>query len=37
MGAARRTATDLLDVLGYDALETGGLADSWRFEFGNPF
>lgn len=33
---AKRRVEDLLDILGYDALDTGSLADSWRFEPGAP-
>ncbi|MCA2226114.1 hypothetical protein [Nonomuraea aurantiaca] len=28
--------TALLDALGYDAVDTGSLADSWRSEPGTP-
>ncbi|MFC8936224.1 NADPH-dependent F420 reductase [Rhodococcus sp. NPDC057135] len=33
---AKQRATEVLDTLGYDALDTGGLADSWRSEPGTP-
>jgi 8-hydroxy-5-deazaflavin:NADPH oxidoreductase len=33
---AKQRVTDLLDSLGYDALDTGSLADSWRFDVGTP-
>lgn len=29
---AKKTAADFIDSLGYDVLDTGSLADSWRFE-----
>ena len=34
--AAKRTATEFLDRIGYDVVDTGTLADSWRFEPGTP-
>ncbi|MBO0985317.1 NAD(P)-binding domain-containing protein [Rathayibacter sp. SD072] len=34
--AAKARATEILDALGYDALDTGGLAESWRSEPGTP-
>jgi len=34
--AAKEHAADVLDTLGYDALDIGGLADSWRSEPGTP-
>ncbi|TDC24955.1 NADP oxidoreductase [Streptomyces sp. 8K308] len=34
--AAREEATRLLDRLGWDAVDAGTLADSWRFEPGTP-
>ncbi|MEU9339910.1 NAD(P)-binding domain-containing protein [Streptomyces sp. NPDC048278] len=33
---AKDTVSRLLDVLGYDAVDLGGLADSWRTEPGTP-
>ncbi|MEU1166057.1 NADPH-dependent F420 reductase [Streptomyces sp. NPDC005921] len=33
---AKEAVTRLLDVLGYDAVDTGSLADSWRTEPGTP-
>ncbi|MFF2848617.1 NADPH-dependent F420 reductase [Streptomyces sp. NPDC058001] len=33
---AKASATRLLDLLGYDAVDTGSLADSWRFERDMP-
>ncbi|MEU9448874.1 hypothetical protein [Streptomyces sp. NPDC048277] len=33
---AKETVSRLLDVLGYDAVDTGLLADSWRTEPGTP-
>jgi predicted dinucleotide-binding enzyme len=33
---AKRTVTDLLDSFGYDVVDAGSLADSWRFEPGHP-
>ncbi|KQS54783.1 hypothetical protein ASG36_20270 [Geodermatophilus sp. Leaf369] len=33
---AKQQVAALLDVLGYDALDIGGLADSWRTEPGTP-
>ena len=30
--ATKQTATDLISSLGYDVLDTGSLADSWRFQ-----
>ncbi|WP_294568357.1 NADPH-dependent F420 reductase [uncultured Arthrobacter sp.] len=34
--AAKARVADLLDTLGYDALDAGRLADSWRSEPGTP-
>ncbi|MFJ6570548.1 NADPH-dependent F420 reductase [Streptomyces sp. NPDC091292] len=34
--AAKASATHLLDLLGYDAVDAGSLADSWRFERDRP-
>ncbi|MEO9139015.1 MAG: NAD(P)-binding domain-containing protein [Jatrophihabitans sp.] len=34
--AAKRTATEFLDAIGYDALDSGPLADSWRYERDQP-
>ena len=34
--AAKQTATQFLDSIGYDALDTGSLADSWRQERDMP-
>ncbi|MFC4033979.1 NADPH-dependent F420 reductase [Streptomyces polygonati] len=33
---ARTRATELIDLLGYDVVDVGSLADSWRFEPGRP-
>lgn len=33
---AKREATELLDILGYDAVDAGPLAESWRFQPGTP-
>lgn len=33
---AKQTATEFLDAIGYDAVDIGGLADSWRVEPGQP-
>jgi len=33
---AKRTATEFLDAIGYDAYDAGSLADSWRFERDQP-
>lgn len=33
---AKRLAAEVLDALGYDALDIGGLAGSWRTEPGTP-
>lgn len=33
---AKADVTDLLDTLGYDAVDVGALADSWRFEPDTP-
>lgn len=33
---AKKTATDFLDAIGYDALDSGSLADSWRYERDQP-
>jgi predicted dinucleotide-binding enzyme len=34
--AATRAVTELLDTLGYDAVNIGPLAESWRYEPGTP-
>jgi predicted dinucleotide-binding enzyme len=34
--AAKRTATEFLDAIGYDAVDVGPLAEGWRFEPGQP-
>lgn len=34
--AAKRVAGDLLDALGYDSVDVGGLAESWRFGPNTP-
>jgi 8-hydroxy-5-deazaflavin:NADPH oxidoreductase len=34
--AARRTATEFLDAIGYDTVDVGPLADSWKFEPDRP-
>ncbi|HTI24549.1 MAG TPA: NAD(P)-binding domain-containing protein [Kutzneria sp.] len=34
--AAKAAVVELLDRLGYDAVDIGGLADSWRSENGKP-
>lgn len=34
--AAKATVTDLLDRLGYDVVDVGGLAESWRSERDTP-
>ncbi|MCK2214690.1 NADPH-dependent F420 reductase [Actinomadura sp. ATCC 31491] len=34
--AAKREATGFLDAIGYDAVDAGPLAESWRFEPGTP-
>lgn len=34
--AAKQTATGLLDAIGYDALDSGSLAESWRYERDQP-
>lgn len=34
--AARRTVLDLVDELGFDPVDAGGLADSWRQQPGTP-
>ncbi|MFF1960041.1 NADPH-dependent F420 reductase [Streptomyces sp. NPDC058220] len=34
--AAKAAATRLLDLLGYDAVDAGTLADSWRFQRDTP-
>ena len=33
---AKQAVSAFLDAIGYDALDTGELADSWRFENGQP-
>jgi predicted dinucleotide-binding enzyme len=40
--AAKRAVTDLLDTLGYDALDAGALSEGWRFQrdtaaYGVPY
>jgi predicted dinucleotide-binding enzyme len=34
--AAKKTVTDVIDAIGYDVLDTGSLADSWRFQRDQP-
>ncbi|MDH2425284.1 NAD(P)-binding domain-containing protein [Sphaerisporangium sp. TRM90804] len=34
--SAKATATAYLDAIGYDAVDAGTLADSWRFQPGTP-
>jgi predicted dinucleotide-binding enzyme len=34
--AAKKTVTDFIDSIGYDVLDTGSLADSWRFQRDQP-
>ena len=34
--AAKATAVEFLDAIGYDAFDTGSLADSWRFQRDQP-
>jgi predicted dinucleotide-binding enzyme len=34
--SAKRQVADVFDSLGYDAYDTGPLADSWRFDVGTP-
>ena len=34
--AAKQTVTDLLDSFGYDVVDVGSLAESWRVEPGHP-
>lgn len=34
--SAKAAVTEFLDAIGYDALDAGTLADSWRFEPGAP-
>ena len=34
--AAKQTTTDFLNAIGYDAVDAGSLADSWRQEPGQP-
>ncbi len=34
--AAKKTVTDFIDAIGYDVLDTGSLADSWRFQRDQP-
>jgi len=34
--AAKAQVAELLDALGYDTVDVGTLADSWRFEPGSP-
>lgn len=33
---AKKTATEFLDAIGYDTVDAGTLAESWRFEPGAP-
>jgi predicted dinucleotide-binding enzyme len=33
---AKRTATEFLDAIGYDAVDVGALADGWRVQPGHP-
>ena len=33
---AKRTVAGLYEELGFDAIDVGGLAETWRFEFGQP-
>ena len=33
---AKRRVTELLDELGYDAVDVGSLAESWRVQPGTP-
>jgi predicted dinucleotide-binding enzyme len=33
---AKRAVAGLYEELGFDAIDAGGLAESWRFEFGQP-
>lgn len=35
-GPAKATVTAFLDAIGYDAVDVGSLADSWRCQPGNP-
>ena len=34
--AAKQRVTEFIDTLGYDVLDTGSLADSWRFQRDQP-
>ena len=34
--AAKKVVTELLDSFGYDVVDAGPLAESWRFEPGHP-
>jgi predicted dinucleotide-binding enzyme len=34
--AAKQTATEFLDAIGYDAVDVGALAEGWRFQPGQP-
>jgi predicted dinucleotide-binding enzyme len=34
--AAKKTAAEFFDAIGYDVLDTGPLADSWRFQRDRP-
>jgi predicted dinucleotide-binding enzyme len=34
--AAKRTATEFLDAIGYDAVDAGPLAEGWRYQPGQP-
>ncbi|MGH3496346.1 MAG: NADPH-dependent F420 reductase [Nocardioidaceae bacterium] len=34
--AAKKTASDFIDAIGYDVFDTGSLADSWRFQRDQP-
>jgi predicted dinucleotide-binding enzyme len=33
---AKKSAAEFLDAIGYDTVDAGSLADSWRFEPGSP-
>jgi predicted dinucleotide-binding enzyme len=35
-GAAKQQVTEFLDAIGYDTVDVGSLADSWRVEPGQP-
>jgi predicted dinucleotide-binding enzyme len=34
--AAKKAVTDFIEAIGYDVLDTGSLADSWRFQRDQP-